>query len=56
MAAAKVAAAATGVQIDRIDVEAGAEGMDKYGAPRHGGHRCESLSRPCAYRRVASCS
>ena len=33
MAAAKVAVAATGVQIDWIDVEAGADVMDKYGTP-----------------------
>ena len=33
MAAAKVAVAATGVQIDWIDVEAGADVMEKYGTP-----------------------
>jgi len=33
MAAAKVALAATGVHIDWIDVEAGADVMDKYGTP-----------------------
>ncbi len=33
MAAAKVAVAATGVQIEWIDVEAGADVMDKYGTP-----------------------
>ncbi len=33
MAATKVAVAATGVTIDWIDVEAGAEVMDKYGTP-----------------------
>jgi isocitrate dehydrogenase (NAD+) len=33
MAATKVAVAATGVRIDWIDVEAGAEAMDKYGTP-----------------------
>ncbi len=33
MAATKVAVAATGVQIDWIDVEAGADVMDKYGTP-----------------------
>jgi isocitrate dehydrogenase (NAD+) len=33
MAAAKVAVAATGVAIDWVDVEAGADVMDKYGTP-----------------------
>src|SRR5665647_232549 len=33
MAATKVAVAATGVQIEWIDVEAGADVMDKYGTP-----------------------
>jgi isocitrate dehydrogenase (NAD+) len=33
MAAAKVAVAATGVQIEWIDMEAGADVMDKYGTP-----------------------
>ncbi len=33
MAAAKAAVAATGVDIDWVDVEAGAEVMDKYGTP-----------------------